>query len=121
MNNYTAPSESVDIWYSHFKDLADGKLEPDINGLYVLGSKRKGAKSQFGAKIEIVTPAANIEKVAQSDIKNSDKQPSDSDPISHFPEDLSHKGQTVVKKRKYNKKGETSSKKKVTHSWKKFV
>lgn len=122
MNSYTAPSESVDEWYKHFKKLADTTVETNINGIFVLEKRRarNSDKSSDKPSIEVVTPAANTEKIAESDLKNQNTQPTDIQPVSHFPEELKETVKTVSRKRSPVKKPTKGLKRKKT-AWEKYL
>ena len=123
MNRYTAISSDVEEWYQHFKKMAEGKLNPSKQGLYLIHNsdktKEKPSDSSAETKIELVSPSAQALEIAQSEAKHAADQPTDKDPITHFPSGVSEEKK---RKRKYIKKSDPAAPiKKRKETWEKFI
>ena len=58
----------VDKWTKHFKLMAQGKLRPNRNGMWIVGD-HQGGQSQPTIKLNYVTPTAAAVQRAESEMK----------------------------------------------------
>jgi len=103
----------VDDWVEHFKGVIKGDIVPDERtGVFLVKKKisRRESDKDKNLSLTIVSPIAGNIDSAKSELEEQKEkpQPTDNDPISHFPPeikaDLSHR-------RTYKKQTEPRSKK----------
>ena len=87
MNSYTAMTSDVKLWENHFKKMVNGNINPNKYGLFVVEKSNTGIQKETDVSphYKMVTPAAQALEIAESDIKNSELQQKDIEPITYFP------------------------------------
>jgi hypothetical protein len=132
----------VDAWLDHFASMIDGDIIPDEhNDLFLMNrnptvaeNQQKNLKNKEDTKqtVTLVSSVARDLDTAKSDIKEDSKglQPTDSDPITHFPAQQLETATTTVTtpskastkraSKKKNSKTVTKSKKKKVSLWQKY-
>ena len=64
----------LEKWRRHFRLMAEGKLKPDRNGKYTVGTIQRGEGSNLEARIKMITPLeAALERV-RSEMKRKKRK-----------------------------------------------
>ena len=60
----------IERWKRHFRDMAEGKLQPAFLGKYLVSAEQSGGKSNE-PNVKFVTPVAQAVELAKSELKDS--------------------------------------------------
>lgn len=62
--------ENIEAWKEHFINMAEGKIKPDSNGIWVVRTKKEGEKVNPDS-LTLVTPTQQAVDIAKNEVKNS--------------------------------------------------
>ena len=66
----------VEKWKRHFQKMAEGKIQPDRNGRYIVENVQQGGASR-DSSISFVTPVARDIELAKSELKDNKRRTPD--------------------------------------------
>lgn len=62
----------IEAWKEHFINMAEGKISPDNNGIWVVRIKKKNEGNDANSQpLTLVTPTQQAVEIAKNDVKNS--------------------------------------------------
>ena len=97
--NYSASTNDIKKWENHFLEMAEGKVLPNKNGVFIVKLKvskksmreKEGSVTEKDSNVRLVTPTAQVLEIAKSDIKNAPSSDIVSEPVTHFEENITER------------------------------